>query len=98
MTEHIRYYPDIWWKLSYEFDDSTMHFSGFKIEVLDESPELSTINEDAEVWGTIKFDGACEMNYCGYMGDVVYAEQFYELVKEIYRICEEHFMGIGFEE
>jgi len=83
------YYKDAWFKAEYIINEGFFDFKCYKIMALDENNiEESDFESDYCLNGTMKWDGCCEFEYSEHYCGIHNAEQFYLLMKEIYKFKE----------
>lgn len=86
MEKTIKYYPNSWFKVEYEVEDSTVHFKAWKIQSLDEKNIEKSVLSDTipNLVGSLKWDGCMNFkqndHYCG----IYNAKQILTLMSEIY--------------
>ena len=79
------YYPDAWYKVIFELNETNLKFKCFKIKGLDlENAEDSECYEDEDVEGIFRWDGTISMNMTDiYWGNKEFQDQFNLMMEKI---------------
>jgi len=87
MKKIVKYYPEAWFKVEYEVNETSIGFKAWRIKALCEECPRNSELEDSEpcIGGYIKWDGCMNFkqndHYCG----MYHAKQVLMLMSEIYQ-------------